>query len=92
MATFPDSLIGRKCGLPIARESQQRAEAVLACGNPTTASYQQAASELDNWLRADGHRRNPGTTADMIGAALFIGLRHGTIDANLSVSAAGDNR
>lgn len=92
MATFPDSLIGRKCGLPVARESQQRAKAVLASGNPASDSYQQAASELDNWLRADGHRRNPGTTADMIGAALFIGLRHGTIDANLSVSAAGDNR
>ena len=48
------------------------------------ASYQQAMQELDQWLRVDGHRRNPGTTADMIGAALFIGLRHGTIDSRLS--------
>lgn len=92
MATFPDSLIGRKCGLPIARESQERAKAVLDSVSPTSAKYQQAVKELDHWLRADGHRRNPGTTADMIGAALFIGLRHGTIDANLSVSTAGDNR
>ncbi|MFP6576993.1 MAG: triphosphoribosyl-dephospho-CoA synthase [Pirellulaceae bacterium] len=92
MATFPDSLIARKCGLPVAQESQRRAQAVLDCGNPTTGSYQQASSDLDQWLRADGPRRNPGTTADMTGAALFIGLRHGTIDKNLSASVSGDNR
>jgi len=92
MATYPDSLISRKCGLPVAQESQQRAAAVLDCGDPTTDSYQQAISDLDHWLRADGHRRNPGTTADMTGAALFIGLRHGTINANLSASVSGDNR
>jgi len=85
MATYPDSLIARKCGTPLARESQDRAQAVLACGDPSTPNYQQAIQELDQWLRADGHRRNPGTTADMIGAALFIGLRHGTIDSCLSL-------
>jgi triphosphoribosyl-dephospho-CoA synthase len=84
MATHPDSLIARKCGVPLAQESQGRAQAVLACGAPSTPNYQQALQELDQWLRADGHRRNPGTTADMIGAALFIGLRHGTIDSCLS--------
>ena len=85
LATHPDSLIARKCGLPMARESQERARAVLACGDPSTLGYQQAVQELDQWLREDGHRRNPGTTADMIGAALFIGLRHGTIDACRSI-------
>lgn len=92
MATYPDSLIGRKCGQAVADESQQRAAAVLNCDDPNTDRYQQATSDLDHWLRADGHRRNPGTTADMTGAALFIGLRHGTIDANLSASGSGDNR
>ena len=32
-------------------------------------------AEYDFWLRADGHRRNPGTTADVIAAALFVLLR-----------------
>jgi triphosphoribosyl-dephospho-CoA synthase len=85
MATHPDSLIARKCGTKLAQESQDRAQAVLASGAPSTPQYQQAVQELDQWLRADGHRRNPGTTADMIGAALFIGLRHGTIDSYLSI-------
>jgi triphosphoribosyl-dephospho-CoA synthase len=30
--------------------------------------------ELDQFLRADGHRRNPGTTADLIAATLAIAL------------------
>jgi triphosphoribosyl-dephospho-CoA synthase len=34
-----------------------------------------ALAELDFWLRTDGHRRNPGTTADLIAAGLFVGLR-----------------
>ena len=34
--------------------------------------YWQRVGELDFWLRSDGHRRNPGTTADLIGASLFV--------------------
>ena len=85
MASFPDSLIARKCGLSVAQESQRRAQAVLDQGSPTSPGYQQGIDELDHWLRADDQRRNPGTTADMVGAALFIGLRHGTIDGSLSI-------
>ena len=36
---------------------------------------QGAAAELDYWLRSDGHRRNPGTTADLVAAGLFVLLR-----------------
>ena len=39
-----------------------------------------ALADFDFWLRSDGHRRNPGTTADLIAAALFAGLRDGWID------------
>ena len=34
-------------------------------------------AEFDAFLRADGNRRNPGTTADLIAAILFAGLRDG---------------
>jgi len=27
------------------------------------------------WLRADGNRRNPGTSADLVAATLFVALR-----------------
>ena len=70
-----DSLIARKCGQSIADEAAQRAAQVLADGGtgPTLAAF-------DAWLRADGHRRNPGTSADIIAAGLFVLLREGRLD------------
>jgi triphosphoribosyl-dephospho-CoA synthase len=75
-----DSLIARKCGPQIAREARQRAAAVLRAGAPGEPAYQQALADLDAWLRADGHRRNPGTTADLIAAGLFVLLREGRLN------------
>ena len=79
MATHPDSLIARKCGDAVARESAERAASVLASGRPGDASYGRELRNFDAWLRADGHRRNPGTTADLIAAGLFAALRDGII-------------
>lgn len=77
MAQHPDSLIARKCGQAVAVESARRAARVMDAGDPRSADYERAASELDFWLRSDGHRRNPGTTADLIAASLFAALREG---------------
>lgn len=77
MARHPDSLIARKCGEAVAVASSQRAARVLDAGEPHSDAYWQAAGDLDFWLRSDGHRRNPGTSADLIAAALFIALREG---------------
>ncbi len=77
--TFPDSLIARKCGINVAEEASRRAGEVIAAGAPQTTAYQQALQSLDNYLRDPGHRRNPGTTADILAASLFILLRDGTI-------------
>ncbi len=78
---FPDSLIARKCGQELAREASCRAAKVLVAGQPGQEAYDQALAELDFWLRADHHRRNPGTTADLTAAGLFVGLRDGIIQA-----------
>lgn len=75
MCEFPDSLIGRKCGPATARQSATMAAAALHAGQPDQESYQRAVADLDFWLRADGHRRNPGTTADLLAAGLFAALR-----------------
>ena len=75
MADFPDSLIARKCGAQIAQAAADRARQVLASGEPTDPAYERALSDLDFWLRSDGHRRNPGTSADLIAAGLFAALR-----------------
>ncbi len=48
----------------------------------TLFESQVASRLLDHtarWLRADGHRRNPGTTADLVAAALFILLVEGRL-------------
>jgi triphosphoribosyl-dephospho-CoA synthase len=68
-----DTLIARKGGPAIADEAQARAQAVLA--------GQQSMDELDTWLRTDGHRRNPGTTADLVCATLFLAFVRGTLPA-----------
>jgi triphosphoribosyl-dephospho-CoA synthase len=75
LAAHPDSLIARKCGLPLAEEAARRARRVLEEGWPHTAPGRVALTELDGWLRADGRRRNPGTTADLVTACLFVALR-----------------
>jgi triphosphoribosyl-dephospho-CoA synthase len=80
LAAAPDSLIQRKCGPEIAGEASERAAAVLSSGSPGTTAYLHALDELDRWLRADGHRRNPGTTADLIAAGLFVIFREGQLE------------
>ena len=77
MARRPDSLIARKRGPVEAAESAARAAEVLAAGWPEGG--QELLTRLDAWLRAAGHARNPGATADLISAALFIALKDGTI-------------
>ena len=81
MHRHPDSLIARKCGPPVAEMAAAYAGVVLAAGPPDSEEFQDALADLDFWLRSDGHRRNPGTTADMIAAGLFVALRDGIIKA-----------
>ncbi len=57
------------------REAQERAADVLAAGWPHTDAGNKAYDTFDAWLRADGHRRNPGTMADLMAATLFLLLR-----------------
>jgi triphosphoribosyl-dephospho-CoA synthase len=88
MAFEPDSLIRRKCGLPTAVECQRRAAAVLAAGFPHSASGRRRFASLDRWLRADGNRRNPGTSADLVAAGLFAALRRRRLAAPFAWSRA----
>jgi len=79
MSELPDTLIARKCGNAVAQEAADRAAEALRSGEPGEEVYHRALGDLDFWLRCDGHRRNPGTTADLIAAALFAGMREGSI-------------
>jgi triphosphoribosyl-dephospho-CoA synthase len=77
LAECPDTLVVRKCGAKVAREVSAYAGKVLAY---TDEDFDAAAADFDFWLRADGHRRNPGTSADIIAAALFVLLRDGKLE------------
>ncbi|MCS6850573.1 MAG: triphosphoribosyl-dephospho-CoA synthase, partial [Gemmataceae bacterium] len=50
-----------------------------AAGWPAGPASPQAQADFDAWLRADGQRRNPGTTADLVAASLFAALRQGIL-------------
>ena len=75
LAAHPDSLVARKCGSEIAAQVSAGAATVLDALRHGDDAYQACRAEFDFWLRADGHRRNPGTSADLIAAALFTLLR-----------------
>ena len=75
LAEHPDSLIVRKCGLAVAEGIQSRASEVLKRGGLATPEGRRAGVALDRHLRSEGNTLNPGTTADLIAACLFVALR-----------------
>ena len=76
LARQPDSLVRRKRGDADASELQQLARALIDA--PPTDRPARLA-ELDNWFAAEFPHRNPGTTADLVAACLFVALREGII-------------
>ena len=75
LAREPDSLISRKHGLPVAVEVSRRAAAAL--------DQPQTIPEFDRFLRSP-LRLNPGSTADLTAAALYILIRAGRLLADVS--------
>jgi triphosphoribosyl-dephospho-CoA synthase len=82
LASECDSLILRKCDTQVAEQARSMAVHLLDLGSPGEEAYEHGLEDFDFWLRADGHRRNPGTTADLIAAALFVLLREGRVKLN----------
>jgi triphosphoribosyl-dephospho-CoA synthase len=74
LAREPDTLIARRHGADVAADVSRRAREVLAVGS----DWRPAAVAFDHALRFP-KRVNPGTTADLIAAALYILLREGRI-------------
>ena len=70
----PDTLIARKEGQGAAQAVSARARTVLQAGEAGSAGRTAAAAAFDTELRARGNRLNPGATADLVAAALFVAL------------------
>ncbi|MDB2685722.1 triphosphoribosyl-dephospho-CoA synthase [Mariniblastus sp.] len=87
MAHHPDSLIQRKSGLPVTQQAQRMAQKTIdvlqgkqsRLDEASVEQFWRSIAELDFWLRSDGHQRNPGTTADLIAATLFVAIYNGTL-------------
>jgi len=79
LAEHPDTLIARKRGEATATEASARAARVLEAGWPDVPGGAPALADFDAWLRLDGHARNPGATADLVAAGLFVALQTGII-------------
>jgi triphosphoribosyl-dephospho-CoA synthase len=71
LAAVPDTLIARKRGRDAAERVSAGAARVLA-GEATVEA-------LDASLREDGNALNPGTTADLVTAVLFVALLEGRL-------------
>jgi triphosphoribosyl-dephospho-CoA synthase len=69
LASHPDTLIARKAG-------DAAAQAVSAAARGVRDGARSLAN-FDSWLRADGNRLNPGTTADLVAATLLAALLSG---------------
>ena len=77
LAEYGDSLIARKCGQQMSNAVREKAQQLLDSGWPIQHHAALRFVEFDAFLREDGNRRNPGTTADLIAAILFAALRDG---------------
>ena len=74
LADSPDTLIARKLGPDAASEVRNRAIAVRAQGGMRTNAGRQAVAAFDLELRDARNSRNPGTSADITAAAVFVVL------------------
>lgn len=79
LARTPDTLIARRHGAALAADVSARAAAVIAAPDE---GWRDAAARFDASLRRP-IRVNPGTTADLVAAALYIRLADGTLRPHL---------
>jgi triphosphoribosyl-dephospho-CoA synthase len=72
LSEHPDTFIVRKAGEEKAREVSSDAKRALELGGLETSEGRKSILEFDRKLRESGNRLNPGTTADLIAAALAL--------------------
>ena len=79
LAAVPDTLIARKRGAGAAGRVTAGAQQVLAAGGVRSARGRTVLAGFDASLRQDGNALNPGTTADLVTAVLFVALLEGVL-------------
>ena len=79
LAAIPDTLVARKRGRRAAERLSAGAASVLAAGGVRADAGFAALHAFDASLRRDGNALNPGTTADLVTAVLFVALLEGPL-------------
>ena len=74
LAQKPDTHIARRVDRAAAEQVSARARAVLEAGGVRSAAGRRAIDDMDRALRDARHTLNPGTTADLTTAAIFVVL------------------
>jgi triphosphoribosyl-dephospho-CoA synthase len=77
LAAHPDSHVARRGGAPLAAYLSQQARAALAAGGVGSIAGRRAIDEMDRRMRDSDNTANPGTTADLTAAAIFVVLLGG---------------
>ena len=79
LAAVPDTLVARKRGTGAAERVSAGAASVLAAGGVRDDAGRAALAAFDAALRREGNALNPGTTADLVTAVLFVALLEGRL-------------
>jgi triphosphoribosyl-dephospho-CoA synthase len=74
LAARPDTHIARRGGAALAAQATRLAAGALAEGGVRSAAGLKAIDEMDRALRDERHHGNPGTTADLTAASIFVVL------------------
>jgi triphosphoribosyl-dephospho-CoA synthase len=77
LAASPDTHIARRAGAEVARDVSRRAADSLRHGGVRTPAGRAAVAGLHGALRDEHNLANPGTTADITAAAIFVTLLAG---------------
>ena len=77
LSARPDTHIIRRGGERMANAVSRRATDVLAAGGVRSEDGRRALAEMDAFLRSDDNIANPGTSADLTAAAIFVFLLSG---------------
>jgi triphosphoribosyl-dephospho-CoA synthase len=72
LAKIPDTFIARKTSIEVAKEVSAEAAKILSLGGLKTREGRQWLADFDAKLRRSSNLLNPGTTADIVAAALAV--------------------
>ena len=77
LAAAPDTHVARRAGAAAAADVTERARRTLTAGGVRSAAGRRAIDEMDRDLRDVRNMGNPGTTADLTAAAIYVVLLGG---------------